>query len=55
MMIHCNSKMASMQAEQFFYFNNSRLLGEDLALQPYYFGSSKMHLSPPSGLGCCPF
>ena len=29
MMIQCNSKKASMRAEQLLYFNNSRILGED--------------------------
>ena len=32
MMIHCISWKASMRAEHFLYFNNSRVQGEDLAL-----------------------
>ena len=37
--------MAYMRAEHFMEQQN---LGRR-------FGTSKMHLSPPSGLGCCPF
>ena len=36
-----------MQAEHFFYFNNSRILGEYLVPVQAF--------KPPGGLGCCPF
>ena len=29
MMMHCNSQKASMRAEHFLYFNNSRIYGKD--------------------------
>ena len=41
-MKHC---MASMRAEHFLYFNNSRIKGEDLFKPP----------AAPGGLGYCPF
>ena len=38
MMMHCNSKNASMRTEHFLYmyFNNSRITGEDLVVSLLY-------------------
>ena len=46
MMIHCICYKASVRAEYFLHFNNSRICGEILV--------SVNAFKPPSGLGCCP-
>ena len=49
-MIHCNIEEASMRAKHFFVFYMKQQLNLGRI-----FGTSKMHLSSPGGLGCSPF